>query len=118
MKDHSLFEFFNKIIFKKASFYGFLELVKLLVEKNVKIDQKDRSGNTSLIIGILSLHFIFYNVKNKLKYFSVLLAASKGYKDIVLYLLNKKANINAKNNNKENALMKGIVFISFFYLFL
>jgi len=63
LKDHLLFEFSNEVIFKKASFYGFLELVKLLIEKNVKIDQKDSSGNTSLIIGILLLHFIFYSVK-------------------------------------------------------
>ena len=34
--------------------YGFLDLVKLLIEKKQNVNQRDNFGNTSLILGYFS----------------------------------------------------------------
>ena len=66
-----------------ASWKGYLDVVKLLIEKNAKIDVKDKQDWGT----------------------AMMYASEFGHIDIVQVLLSNNADVNANNSNKHTALM-------------
>ncbi|WP_342262608.1 MULTISPECIES: ankyrin repeat domain-containing protein [unclassified Spiroplasma] len=71
-----------------ATFYGYLDIVKLLLEKGANVNARAKNVNIPLHVAI-----------------------DRGYLDIVSLLLNNGANVNAKNNKGEPPLSTTIIFL-------
>ncbi len=87
----------------------------LILNKSLKIDQKDVKGYSPLSRSILKGHSVIsklligvgadINTQTEEKNTLLMQSVLSGKKDMTRYLINKKINLDAKNNSGETALM-------------
>lgn len=102
------------ILFKYSNQIDLLSFLKLLLDNNVNINQKNSIGNTSLheaiyfnnynIIKLLIKKKANVNAQNNKLETPLHIASLYGYSEIMYLLLENKANINLITSNGENAL--------------
>ncbi|ORX45422.1 hypothetical protein BCR36DRAFT_585736 [Piromyces finnis] len=98
--------------------YGYIHLVKYIIEQGVDINAKDNIGNNALMIasknGFLNLveyliaNGAFINEKNNEGRTALMYAATNGYVNTVKYLIEHGANIESTDKDGNNALMLAV----------
>ncbi|WP_378181656.1 ankyrin repeat domain-containing protein [Aquimarina sp. SS2-1] len=98
-----------------SSYYGFLDIVKLILSYGPNIDEQDASGNTALmgvsfkgnyeIAALLIAEGADVNVKSYNDATALIFAATFGQKEIMRLLIQHGADISAKDNNGHTAEM-------------
>jgi len=98
--------------------YGYIHLVRYLVEQGVNINAKDSKGNNALIIastnGFLNLveylliNKIHINEKNNQGYTALMCAAMYGHLNTVKCLINHGADTKILDNNGNNVLLLAV----------
>jgi ankyrin repeat protein len=98
----------------RAAKKGYTEIVKLLLNAGANVYDKDIYGRTALIWAVPNGHREIVellvaagtvNISDKYGCTPLIFAAENGQTEIIKILLSAGANINARNNSKETALM-------------
>jgi uncharacterized membrane protein YhaH (DUF805 family) len=94
--------------------YGFLEMVKLLIDANANVNAKDSNGQTALmkvsdkgninLVNILIKGQARVNEKDIRGQTALIMASQNGHLDVVKSLIEAKADINIKDNEGLTAL--------------
>ena len=83
-----------------AAKYGYLEIVKILLEHEASIDLQNDYGDTALIRGR-------FTIKKSVYFIPLILACIMGNTDIVEILVANNCNLNIKDNFGNTALNEG-----------
>jgi len=104
----------NKTPLHQASYNGYTEIVRILLEKGADVNVMDSAGNNSLILAsysgneqiveMLTRNGANVNQKDADERTPLIIAAKQGYKSIVSMLIAKGADINAKDKYLSTAL--------------
>ncbi len=99
----------------EAARYGYLDLVKLFIERGAHLDVTNFMGNTALMYAVINQQLEVaklllesgaeVDIPDKNNDTPLLIAAAKGYYNIVLLLLDHHANLNYIDFDNEDAFV-------------
>ncbi len=98
-----------------STYYGFMEITKLILSYNPDVNAKDASGNTALMGVCFKGHYEIaelliasgadVNIKSYNDATALIFAATFGQKEIIRLLIKNGADITAQDNNGHTAEM-------------